>query len=388
MATGSDSQSRGAIPESVSKRDISSADDIQRVKYLSGGMVGGDGRWPSKPAKPEVEIKTASGREAADIECLSPSHVESRTKESCSVIPVEMEASGANENGSRPRNRIRIVLGGKQFPVPVSSQLQVPDSLRSISLYSDDEVDCNDDGRSLDRPSRTAMSDKILQDHPKLSDFHKADKLEVLPIKDDVPSAADDSKQTQVDDKTRKTGVCLTQSQVDDRKTKAAAVCLPECQERKDSAAADVDDRSRFLQRHRVIDERGVGLASAREGQHKHDFSERKIRSTEADFGQRLSARQSSVRERQSRLTELTDGHIVSVDRGVTSYHRTAVERHETARADRERTGSSNDRARNEASRSRSRHRRDSGSRSPSRHGRDDTRSSSRYRCLNLHKNL
>ena len=363
---GSDRGSRDTIPAVPSQKN-SNEDDIQRRKRSPSctrhAVDSGNRRPSTSPVKPEIETKRTSGLEVADIVCLSPSKIEGPSKEVCRVMPVEM-TSGVSENGRR--DRIRIVLGGKLFPVPVN-QLCTSDSLRSITVYSDDEVDCNDDGRSLDRPvTRRITSEHTGQfrhqdssKHP--TEPHRSGKVEVVQSKIDSVSTAVNSNEKETND---------------DRKTKTA-VSVSEIQDIRQNAT-NVDDSSRSPERQRVLADRRPGQASSRDSRHRHSPSERKSRSPNVGYGHRRSSRQSSTSTAVRRnRTEYSDGNIVSVHRGVTSRQITSAERytdnslrHEPTRIGR----------RNEVNRSRSKDRKDSRSRSPIRHNRDETGSSSRSR--------
>jgi len=359
MADGSDCGSRGTV--SAVQRNNSGEDDTQLRKHAPGctmDVVDGRCRSPSSPAKPEVETKTTSGLEVADIVCLSPSKVEKQTTEGCNVIPIEM-ASGLSENGRR--NRIRIVLGGKLFPVP-ASQLCTSDSLRSICLYSDDEVDCNDDGRSLDRPlPRRIPSDRVNEVHQYISkqppEQHRTGKVEVPQSKTDGVSKVEDSN---------------VKEEVNHEKAKTA-VSSPDVRKQN---STNIDDRSRSPRRQRLSDDRRAAHASSREEWDRHRSSQQKSRSPDVNHAYRRSSGKgwTSGGGRSSR-SEQSDGNIVAVDRGNASHRRSTTERYTDISPRQEPTRSGH---RNEVSGSRDR--RDSRSRSRSRHNRDETGSSSRSR--------
>ena len=377
MAAGSSNRSRGttqAVPNNLQQH--SDENDTQRRKHSPGcskRIVDGRSRSPPSPAvKPEVETKTTSGTEVADIVCLSPSKIEAQTSDVCSVIPTEM-TSGLSENGNR--NKIRIVLGGKLFPVPVS-QLRMSDSLRSISLYSDEEVDCNDDGRSLDRPTQRTITsqhldkvhlEKLHQDVSKCStETQCAGKVEVSQSNVDRVSTVKDSKPKEVNDAKTKTAVSLSKAQ-DLRQN-----------------ATHVDDRSRYPQRQRLSTERRDGQMSSREERRRHGSCGRKDRSPEVDRRHECFDRRSlnSAWGRRSQ-NEQGDGNIVAVDRDASCRQRTAAQRYTDISPRHEsRTGTVTGHRR-EVSSSRSRLSRDrrecrSRSRSPSRRDRDETGSRSR----------
>jgi len=355
--------SRDAIPavQSNRKRNIISNEDGTRLRKCSplnrtSSMEDGEVRSPPPPSpvKPEVETKTTSGpREVADIACLSPSKIEAQTSNACSEIPIEM-ASDAGENGTRNRNRIRIVLGGKLFPVPVSAS----ESLRSISLYSDDEVDCNDDGRSLDRPVPLTVVrvDQGSSKHP--TESHAVSKLK-------------DSRKT--DDSN---SVGLESSPVEQNDVKSAGeVSSSEVQECRQSDGVRVDEGSRSPQPQRHLDER---QAPSREDRHKRGSSGRKSQSPGVDRrSRRCENRQTSTGGEQRRTRGESQRTLVSADRADTSRHRTTPERHRR-----------HERTRNEVirSRSRSKDRRDSRSRSSGRRRHRDETSSSRSRTADYRR--
>jgi len=364
MTGGSDCKSRGTIPAAAQSNRPHEGNDAGLRKHLpscTGVVVDGRISSPSSPAKPEVETKTSSGLKTEEIVCLSPSKIERQTKDACSVIPVEM-ASDLGENGRR--NRIRIVLGGKLFPLPVN-QLYMSDSLRSISLYSDDEVDCNDDGRSLDRPlpqritsERPNQVNEVASKHP--TESHKAGNVEVpLPKSERVSISS--------------TGEDCRQNEPSVGKTKAE---VPSSERREfRQNAANVDDHSRSPQRQRIHADRRTERISSREERRTHDSSERKSRSPEVDLGHRRSSRQ-SVGEPRGR-SEHIDGHIVAVDRGASYHQRSATERYPDSYYGSRREDTRSGRH-NEVSQSRSQ--RDSRSRSPNRYAREETGSCSSSR--------
>lgn len=367
MTAGSEYMSRGTVAAVSSnlQQQSSDEDNIQprkRSPKCTRDVVDGTSRSPPSPAKPEVEIKATSGGKVADIVCLSPSKIEDQTTDECSVIPVEM-ISGSGENDRR--NRIRIVLNGKVFPVS-GKQLCVSESLRNISVYSDDEVDCNDDGRSLDRPlQRTIITKRVDQPHHASSkpstESHRTRKCEVPQSKTDKVSTAEDSRPNESND--RKTRTASSSSEVQDIRLHVA----------------NVDDHSRSSQRRRMSAEGWTGTASSREERHGRGSSGRKSRSPDVGCVPGRSSL-TSVWERRRR-SERSDATIVAADRGTTTHHRTAAERHAAIIPRHETTRSG---CRNKVTRSRSRSRsalsRDSKSRSPCRHNRSETGSSSRSR--------
>ena len=355
MAGGNDDGSRDMISNPQQK---SNKDDIHLRNPSSrstGGVTCGRSRSSASPTKPEIKSKTTSGREVADIVCLSPSKIEPQTTRECSVIPVNM-ASSVSENCHRTRIRIALGRPGKTFPVPMS-QFCTSDSFRSISLYSDDEVDCNDDGRSLDRPRPLRVTSKCTDQVDQNSSTGKCE----------VPQSTTDSVLTIE---------LLNQKTADDAKSKITT-SQSEIQDPRNNPA-NVDDRSRLQKRQRPMADKQTEQVSLREESQKRDGSSvKKICSFDVPT---RSSRQclAADGERRSR-SDQSDGNTVSVDRGVTTHEKTAVERYKDISPRHEPTRSG---CRNEVSVSRSRDRRNSRSRSPSRHNRYKTGSGSRPRTM------
>lgn len=258
--------------------------------------------------------------------CLSPSTIEHHTTEECSVIPVDM-TSGSGENGRR--NRIRIVLNGKLFPVS-AGQHCVSESLRNIRVYSDDEVDCNDDGRSLDGPIRRLIvperADPVHQDSSKKpTESPGTGKHEVPPPKvDRVPAVKESDRKD-----------------VDERKTKTACSSSEHQDLRLNST--NIDDRSRSSQRHRQSADRWMGQTSSRKERRGHGYS-----------GSYEHGRPGfiSAEKRRSR-NERSHANFVAADRGASSHYKTAAERH-TGTSSRHETARSGHRNQVSGSRSRS----------------------------------
>ena len=215
-------------------------------------------------------------------------------------------------------------------------------------MYSDDEVDCNDDGRSLDRPHqpRIFAPPEVRQDASNQStESQQPGKCEVVSQSkvDDGVSTAEYADRKEVDDGKNTTSFSSNSSVAQDPRL----------------SAANVDDRSRFSQRPRLSAEEWPGQVSSREERSEHiSHSGRKIRSPDGgnDRGR------SSLNERRSRR----DVNIVAGDRGDSSHYRTASERHVQHQTTRS-CG-----RRNRVSRSRSRSRDYSRSRSPCRQNRVD----------------
>ena len=355
----------------LNRKRNSSNEDGERPRKRSHTAADGENCSSSLSVEPEIESKTASGREAVEILCLSPSQVEDGTANSCSEIPVEMDSRG-RENGSR--ERIRIVLGGKLFPV-LGQQLCASDSLRSISLYSDDEVDCNDDGRSLH--CRPAALPRVIATERPDQVRHRDSSSERSRTESQHSTAVELGKgpESAVENSNSR--------ETNDRETKPAAVSSTESQSLRRNAAAasaNVDNRSRSPQRQRGAADRRTGQDYSREERYRLGSSDRANR--EPDAGQESSrhSRKSTDGGERARRSERNEADIVSADsRGYSSHHRTtAAERH-NPRHESSRSGRGN-----EVSGSRSaaaRDRRESRSRSPSRHRRDENGSSSRSHC-------
>lgn len=313
-----------------------------------------DGRHGSP--EPEVEIKTVSGREVADIVCLSPSRVENQLTTACNEIPIEMASADLTGSGQR-WNRIRIVLGaGKPFPVSTAvatGAVFASDSLRSISLYSDDDVDCNDDGRSLDIPSeRVVTADRCPEIHP-------------------AATVKEPPKNTE------KTSNVEERKEVNDGRAKTADVRTRDLLR---TASNNVDGGSRRTRLQEGLTHQGQSrnhcVDQRQQRKRRSSSSERKDSSPECGRGHRHSnfQRPTSGEVRRSG-TEQTAADIVSADRGHPELHHRRTAEESTGSGGRRRT---------EVARSRSKDRRNSRSRSSSRHRsrRDETGSSSRSRTL------
>ena len=230
MAGGSDFGPRDSVagtPSNLQQQNSYHQDDTRSPKH-SSVVIDSRKISPSSPAKPDVEIvKTTSG-----------------------------------ENGRR--DRIRIVLNGKQL-LPVSSgQLcGVSESLRNISVYSDDEVDCNDDGRSLDRPHQQRIFAQVHQDASNKQSTESIQtgkyEVEVPQSKTDRVSTAEEADRAEIDDGKMSTTCSNSSVTLQDFRLNSA----------------NVDDRSRFSQRRRPSAEEWTGhISSLQTG--KYEFPQSK----------------------------------------------------------------------------------------------------------------
>jgi len=376
MATGNDRREscrdRGgakptaAVPSNVSHQNSCTDGDVAPRKHLPpvGNITDGESRF-----KPEVEIvESASGEPVvADIVCLSPSKIEDQgNTRACSVIPFDMTTSGYTDNGRR--DRIRIVLNGKQIPAvndpAMGSGSLASQSLRNISIYSDDdEVDCNDDGRSLDRRPEPAVNQLHLNHQETVS--KQPAEPDPTPVAEvflsENVSTVEDSEPNQGD--TRKTGTPSLSFTAD----------IPN--------SANVDDPSRSSGRRQRQSSRH---REERRERHRGDSSGTKSRKSPEviivhDSAGRSSRKNSTEPRRRiigGSSERSDDTNIVAADRFDTRPHRTATAdrhlRYEATRSCR--------RSHNQVNRSRSR------SRSPSRLGRTETGSGrSRSRTKSHH---